>query len=140
MTALDQDQVIAEVARRHKILLTRDDPILAVLALHEVIFAGYIAQVNAAVDKLQEDMEGIAQRYTEDSKTVAKTIIGQAVDQTVAQIRAGTEPVAIQIRANMEDALDRYESIAYRTMRAEMVSVISAVVSVVALGIVVALL
>ena len=140
MTALDQDQLIAEVARRHKILLHRDDPILAVLTLHELIFAGYIAQVNAALDKLQEEIEGIAQRYTEDSKTVAQHIVGQAVDQTVAQIRAGTEPVAAQIRADMDAALDRYESIARRTVRAERVSVMAAAVSVVALVIVVALL
>ena len=78
---LDKDAVIQAVVKQHGILLTKDDPILSFLAVHDVILAEYSKEMIAAVEQLQEHLELVTSRYHAQSKDLAETIVGKAVTQ-----------------------------------------------------------
>ena len=69
---MDIDAVISEVARRHKIRLAADDPILATVTAIEVVH----------------------QQFADNLKTLITEVANQATDRLVAQIETGRREVA----------------------------------------------
>lgn len=78
---LDKDAVIQAVVKQHGILLSKDDPILAFLAVHDVILGEYSKEMTTAVEQLQEHLELVTDRHYGQSKELAETIVGKAVTQ-----------------------------------------------------------
>lgn len=78
---IDRDAVIQAVVKQHGILLGKDDPILAFLAVHDVILGEYTKEMTGAVNQLQEHLELVTDRYHGQSKQLAETIVGKAVTQ-----------------------------------------------------------
>jgi hypothetical protein len=72
---VDTKAIINEVARRHKIRLSEDDPILATITAIEVVH----------------------QIFAEHLKTLVTDVANQATDRLVAQIETGRREVASQI-------------------------------------------
>ncbi|MCX6131885.1 MAG: hypothetical protein NTX25_22855 [Proteobacteria bacterium] len=48
---LDRDQLIKRVAEKHRLILTEDDPLIASVTLHEVIFENYNEQLIQRMDE-----------------------------------------------------------------------------------------
>ena len=78
MALIDRDQVIQEVASSHGIILGPDDPILAFLAVHDVVLSRYATEVGT---RLAEELEQITESYQGQAKELAETIVGAAVSQ-----------------------------------------------------------
>jgi len=79
--SIDRDAVIQAVVKQHGILLGKDDPILAFLAVHDVVLGEYSKEMTAAVEQLQEHLELVTDRHHNQSKELAETIVGKAVTQ-----------------------------------------------------------
>lgn len=78
MALIDRDQIIQEVATSHGIILGPDDPVLAFLAVHDVLLSRYAAEVGS---RLGEELEQVTESYQEQAKELAEKIIGGAVSQ-----------------------------------------------------------
>ncbi len=48
---LDRDQLIRRVAEKHRLVLTEDDPLIASVTLHEVIFESHSEQLIQRMDE-----------------------------------------------------------------------------------------
>jgi len=92
VASLDREAIIAEVARRHGILLGPEDPILATVAIQEVVLGEYIRQVEEGITRATEEFEGSTQRAIEGSRAVAREILGQ----TLKEVRDGLAEAARQ--------------------------------------------
>jgi hypothetical protein len=104
---LDREAIIAEVARRHGILLGPDDPILATVAIHEVVLGAYIRQVEASVTRAIEEFEGATQRAIEGSRTVARAILGQTLQQVRDELAEAARPMATEVVGEIHAVLER---------------------------------
>jgi hypothetical protein len=49
---IDRDQLIRRVAEKHRLVLTEDDPLIASVTLHEVIFESHSAELIQKMDEL----------------------------------------------------------------------------------------
>ena len=78
MVLIDRDQIIQEVASSHGIILGPDDPVLAFLAVHDVVLSRYATEVGT---RLAEELEQITESYQAQAKELAETIVGAAVRQ-----------------------------------------------------------
>lgn len=78
---IDRDAVIQAVVKEYGILLGKDDPILAFLAVHDVVLRQYSAELSGTMNQLQEHLELVTDRYHGQSKELAETIVGNAVTQ-----------------------------------------------------------
>lgn len=53
---LDRDEIIQIIAKDFGILLTKDDPVLAVLAVHDVVLGYYTNEVNINIERLKKNL------------------------------------------------------------------------------------
>ena len=72
---LKREDIIALVAKEHGILISRDDPILALLAVHQVLVDHYVRQLRKNFEgmnqQLCEQLSDIQSRYSEQSRQLA---------------------------------------------------------------------
>jgi F0F1-type ATP synthase membrane subunit b/b' len=114
VAGLDREAIIAEVARRHGILLGPEDPILATVAIHEVVFSAYIRQVEEAVARVTEEFEGATHRALEGSRTIARDILGQAIRQGREEVQKAVQPMVEELLRELHAALERQQALVER--------------------------
>lgn len=76
------DEILAVVAKRHSIILDRNDPIVAILTASEVIFVDLIENAEKAFARQTLEIENITAKYIEDARQLAEVHIGSAVEET----------------------------------------------------------
>lgn len=114
MASLDREAIIAEVARRHRIVLSPEDSILATVAIHEVVLGEYIRQVEEAVTRATEEFEGATHRAVEGIRMVASEILGQTLKQVRDELTTAAQPVVEEILRGLHAALDRQQALVER--------------------------
>lgn len=141
---LDKDAVIQAVVKQHGILLTKDDPILSFLAVHDVILGEYSKEMIAAVEQLQERLELVTDRHHAQSKDLAETIVGKAVTQIRhegKEIQAGLRSMLVEEQqkhqATMAALARQAEQSSNRSMLAMWAALGFSVLSVIAAAIIV---
>ena len=71
----DREALIAEVAKRHKILLDPDDPAFALITINEIVLSRAIAIVEAKLKEMEQRLAQISEKQTETAKAIGETII-----------------------------------------------------------------
>jgi hypothetical protein len=71
----DREALIAEVAKRHKILLDPDDPAFALITINEIVLSRAIAIVEAKLEETERRLAHISATQTETAKAIGETII-----------------------------------------------------------------
>ena len=71
----DREALIAEVAKRHKILLDPDDPAFALITINEIVLSRAIAIVEARLKEMEQQLGHISAQQTETAKAIGEAII-----------------------------------------------------------------
>ena len=71
----DREALIAEVAKRHKILLDPDDPAFALITINEIVLSRAIAIVEAKLEEMEQRLAQISEKQTETAKAIGEAII-----------------------------------------------------------------
>ena len=71
----DREALIAEVAKRHKILLDPDDPAFALITINEIVLSRAIAIVGAKLEEMEQRLAGISEKQAETAKAIGEAII-----------------------------------------------------------------
>jgi Transcriptional activator TraM len=71
----DREALIAEVAKRHKILLDPDDPAFALITINEIVLSRAIAIVEARLTEMEQKFTQISQKQAETAKAIGEAII-----------------------------------------------------------------
>ncbi len=91
----DIDALILEVAKRHQVLLTPDDPIFVALTLNSLVMTQTIGQIEAHIELCKEQASVAAAEQIAISKALAEQIITAGAVYLVAELQtAGTEAAA----------------------------------------------
>lgn len=100
---IDRAKIIGEVAEKHKVLLSEDDPIFALVALNQSILETYSNVFKDSVSKLSEKVETISQNYSATSKEIAEEVIGS----TISNFQSSIEDATDGLKSDMKDYLDQ---------------------------------
>lgn len=112
---LSREDVIGIVAKEHGILISKDDPILTLLAVHQVLMNEYAntigSEVEAANQSFIQALSDAQKAYSEQSKALANQVVGNAVkDVTAAEKRLVTSLNNFQVeKLTVESKLNRLE-------------------------------
>ena len=71
----DREALIAEVAKRHKVLLSPDDPAFALITINEIVLSRAIAIVEAKLEAMEQRLAQISEKQTETAKAIGEAII-----------------------------------------------------------------
>ena len=71
----DREALIAEVAKRHKILLDPDDPAFALITINEIVLSRAIGIVEARLQEMEQRLAQISAQQTGSAKAIGEAII-----------------------------------------------------------------
>ena len=74
-THFDRETLIAEVAKRHKILLDPDDPAFALITINEIVLSRAIGIVEAKLKETEQRLSHISAQQTGTAKAIGEAII-----------------------------------------------------------------
>jgi flagellar biosynthesis/type III secretory pathway protein FliH len=89
-TALDIEAMIAEVAKRHKILLAPDDPAFALITLNELMLRHSMMTVQDHVSKMEKASSLASEKQIETAKAIAETLITAAAAYMAERFKEAT--------------------------------------------------
>lgn len=99
MERIEIEEAIGEVARRHNILLSPDDPLLVTVTLNEVILRRLIARQNQALEAAQDQIAAGAAQQIETARQLAGLIITGASEFVAGELRSATAALQADLLA-----------------------------------------
>ena len=79
---IDQEEIIRIVAKEYDLLLDKKDPVLDFLAVHDTLLKARMEELESG---LRAKMLRITDQYQERAKTLAESIVGDAVCKIAAE-------------------------------------------------------
>jgi hypothetical protein len=127
------EQIRMEVAKRHNVLLSTDDPIFAFVTVNELLLDHYITQIDKRLQASNEHALTAAAGLTEGAKQTASRLITegsnyirqQAID-AFNEARKGGNSEAAQIVAKAIEAVDEARSIRTSAFWAAVIAALAA--------------
>ena len=111
---MDANEIIAEVAKRNRVVLAPTDPVMVVATIAELqIDAGRKALAKVVTEALDQASAGTEQQI-EAARKIGETIITSAATWSAEQIRKAGEQAAERVQAQVA-ALDQRANRAERT-------------------------
>jgi Transcriptional activator TraM len=86
-THFDREALIAEVAKRHKILLDPDDPAFALITINEIVLSRAIAIVEARLKETEQRLAHLSAQQTETAKAIGEAIITAAASYVAERLK-----------------------------------------------------
>jgi hypothetical protein len=108
---MDMDAVIAKVAKEHRVLLGKDDPILVAVALNKEILEAYVAEID---EKLRRNAEMAAEenvRALDVSKKTAENLINGAAAFVAGEIKSAGEALKREMLGEIRREIERAENL-----------------------------
>lgn len=87
MERAEIEEAIGEVARKHNLLLSPDDPLLVTITLNEVILRRVLERQRQAIEAAQDQISAGAAQQLEAAKQVAGIIVTGAADYVTGEFR-----------------------------------------------------
>jgi len=120
---MDKAALIAEIATRHGVAVTRDDPVMILATLNELLAREQAEKQTELLAQFRREMEAVSEQWVRDARTKAQAVlmetqeihqataarqIGQAFErleqawvQEAIRSRAATLPLKWMLAANM---------------------------------------
>jgi len=109
-----QDQVeelIKEIAAKHGIAVSRDDPILILQTINARLMQDSAKAQQAMLDQYKEELEALALRWGNDAKAKAERILNVSLtaskEATAKLMQEGAKEAAVSVRGEIDVALRR---------------------------------
>lgn len=108
------EELIKEIAVKHGIAVSRDDPILILQTINNRLMLDSQKAQEAMLDQYKEELEGIATRWGNDAKVKAERILNAAMtaskEAMAKTLQDGAVAAAAVVRKEVDSALERAQS------------------------------
>lgn len=98
MADIDFEKVIAEVAKRHQILLRKDDPAFAIITLNQLVFETVTEEMFKKVRGLTAEFKAAADQVQTCAGAAIAREIRTAIESGRASLRADLEAGKLQAK------------------------------------------
>ena len=87
------ERLIGEIAQKHGLLLSRDDPVLVSVTLNEQILDRALGQLRGSLQGAKLEIGELSSRQTEAAKTIAEQLITAAAGYIADEVRAAAADI-----------------------------------------------
>lgn len=130
------EELLQEIASKHGVALSRQDPILIVQTMHERLLAESRSSHQAMLEDYRTTLEGMLDRWGAETKAKAERIVTASLTASTetmkAQMATATTEVARTIRSEVTDVLEQIETRARRAQTIGYLNLFAAVVTLLA--------
>ena len=107
---IDANKIIGEVARRHGVALGKDDPVLILQTLNELLFEDNVKTMKDChetfIQKFMVELENSSKKWTEEARNRAQLVIELAIEASqgvaICAARNELEPLAGVVKKEMD--------------------------------------
>lgn len=108
------EELIKEIAVKHGIAVSRDDPILVLQTINHRLMQESSKAQQAQLNQFKEELEGLALRWGTDSKNYAERILTAALaagkDSMIQGMQEGAKATAAAMRAEIGQELAQFSA------------------------------
>jgi hypothetical protein len=133
-TSININAVIDEVARRHKIRLAPDDPILATVTINEHVHKVFSDHLERLVEGVSNQATDRLAAQIETAKGSASKLVNDAGAWSAENLKAASKSAAEDIKSAVASALSTVQADIAAARRAKTVAIWAAVVALVVGG------
>jgi Transcriptional activator TraM len=134
------EEIIREIAEKHRIIVSRDDPILVLQTINNRLLQNGQKAQQALLEHHKEELESIAMRWSEDSKEKAERILNASLTASKEAMEklmlSGAKEIQKAVHADVEKLLNRMNASLSDARNTALLNVISASFSIIAATIV----
>ena len=104
--SLDTDAIRELVASKHGISLSKDDPLLSLLAVNDIVLQQHSQVLSEQVNHVRDHVDAVTLQYQQQCKDLADGIVGQSLQKIQAageEIRQGLQDVLAAERVQRKE-------------------------------------
>lgn len=132
------EETIKEIAAKHGIAVSRDDPILILQTINERLMQDSAAAQQEMLDRFKGELEEIAHRWGDNAKDKAERTLNAALtvsrDEMLKGMQQGAAKAAEVLRREMEAVSDLLAAPIRESKRVATMNMIAAAMAVFAAG------
>ena len=133
------EELIKEIAAKHGIAVSRDDPILVLQTINNRLMADSSKAQQAQLDRYKEELEGLALRWGNDAKDKAERILNAALtaskEAMSKEMKESVKAAASAVRGEIDAALADVARPLRDARRVAMFNVLASCITLVAAGV-----
>jgi|GEM_PF-395267 cell division septum initiation protein DivIVA len=134
------DEIIREIAEKHQIVVSRNDPILVLQTINNRLLQNGQKAQQAMIEQLKEELEAIAMRWSEEAKEKAERILNASLTASKESMEklmlSGAREIQKVVQADIELSLKRINASSSDARNIALLNIISASFSIIAAAIV----
>ena len=120
------DELIKEIAGKHGVAVSRDDPIMILQTINARLLEDSAKAQQAMLERYKEELEALSARWSSDAKEKAERVLNGALKASSNAMRERAREAAALLRAEIDTALGR---VAVSVRQARMVGILNVVAS-----------
>jgi len=129
------EETIKEIAAKHGIAVSRDDPILILQTINDRLMKDSAQAQEELIDHFKEELEALAHRWSKDAKARAERVLNVSLaaskDAMVKGMEDGAQAAADQVLAGVEPVIRRMEK---QSKQVAAMNIAAAVTALIAAG------
>jgi hypothetical protein len=133
------EELIKEIAVKHGIAVSRDDPILVLQTINNRLMVDSSKAQQAQLDQYKEELEGLALRWGNDAKDKAERILNAALaaskEAMGKEMKENVKAATAAVRGEIETALAGVARPLRDARRIAMFNVLASCITLVAAGV-----
>lgn len=134
------EEIIKEIAEKHRIVVSRDDPILVLQTLNNRLLQNGQQAQQALLEHLKEELEAIAMRWSEEAKENSERILNASLTTSKESMEklmlSGAREIQKRVQADIELSLQRMNASFSHASNIALLNILSASFSIIAAAIV----
>jgi hypothetical protein len=135
------EELIKEIASKHGIAVSRDDPILILQTINARLMQDSAKAQQKMLDQYKEELEALALRWSNDAKDKAERILNASLaaskDAMLKLMQDGAKEATHAVRAEIEAAVERMNEPVREARKMGVLNVVAACLTFLAAGVVV---
>ena len=132
------EELIQEIAAKHGIAVSRDDPIFVLHTINQRLLQESAKAQQAMLNEYKEELEAIAQAWGNDARAKAERVLNAAMTaskEAAAKImHEGTTAAVASVRGEIDGALGRVAGTLRHCRRLAVINLVASALSLTAAG------
>ena len=130
------EDLIREIATKHGIAVSRDDPILVLQTINSRLLQDSAKAQQVQLDAYKQEMEASAHQWANDAKEKAERILNASLnasnDAVAAVMMKGSEAVGERLQSELEALIARLSRPIIEAQRLAMVNIAASIITMLA--------
>jgi len=136
--SVQMEVLIKEVAGKHGIALGKDDPILMMHTINEILMMENIQAQKIMLNEFKQDLEEVSLRWGSDAKEKSERILNaslKASKESMAQLLyENAKNISVLIQNEMQESLSRINEVVRHAEKVAMLNILSSGLTLLAAG------